>query len=133
MRAPSGISSAASAVRVALAVPALVVRADDVEPVALEERDAAEHLLAEHRVRLHQAPLVLGRAARLPEDLVGDPDLADVVEQEAVLARSGRRASSASIAARELDRVALHALRVRAACRVSFDSSALASAATVSR
>jgi hypothetical protein len=59
--------------------------AHDREPVPPEKRDAAEQLLAEDRVRLHQPSFRLVQWARLVEDVVGDADLADVVEHEAVL------------------------------------------------
>jgi hypothetical protein len=71
-------------VRVAASVPALVVGADDAEPLALQERDTAEHLLAEEGVGPHQAGLALVQRAGLLENAVGNPDLADVVEEEAV-------------------------------------------------
>ena len=94
-------------------IPALVVRAHDLEPAALQERDAAQHLLTEHRVRLHHAPFRSRQRARLLEDAVWDPDLADVVEHEAVgdalIVREGR-----SHDAGELGRVAVDALRVLA-------------------
>src|SRR5439155_6729262 len=63
---------AAEPVRVAVTVPALVVRADDEEPLPLQERDAAEHLLAENRVRLHQPPLLRRQRPRLLEHAVRD-------------------------------------------------------------
>src|SRR5512133_989142 len=56
------------AVRIAVAVPALVVRANDLEPRALEECDAPEHLLAEDRVRLHLSPFLPGERTRLLKD-----------------------------------------------------------------
>ena len=56
---PSGISVVAEPVRVAGAVPALVVVPDDLEPLALEQRDAAQELLAEDRVVLEE-PLSVG-------------------------------------------------------------------------
>ena len=69
------------------------------------------------RVRLDQAPLGDRERRGLLQDAVGDPDLADVVEQEAVLdARVVQQLGRAH--RRELDRVALHALRVRARARV---------------
>ena len=57
-RAPIGISSPRAGPG-SRAVPPLVVASDDASPVAVEEGDAAEHLLAEHRVRLHEPPLGL--------------------------------------------------------------------------
>ena len=72
-------------VRIAAAVPALVVVPHDLKPLSLEQRDAAQQLLAEHRVRLEQPPLRRLERALLLEDPVRDPDLPDVVEQEPVL------------------------------------------------
>ena len=109
------------AVRIALAVPPLVVGADDPQPQALEEGDPAEHLLAEQRVRPHRAPLPIVERAGLLEDAVRDPDLADVMEQEAVL---GARILHQLGADRpgQLERVALHALGVGAgACVLGFE------------
>src|SRR4029078_5672970 len=42
-------------VRVAAAVPALVMRAHDLDPRAVEDLDVGEKLLAEHSARLHHA------------------------------------------------------------------------------
>src|SRR5207249_2412863 len=55
----------AHAVRIALAVPTLVMRADDPQAGALQHRHAAEHLLAEHGVRLHAPPLAARERPRL--------------------------------------------------------------------
>jgi hypothetical protein len=62
-----------------------VVRADDPQAVPVEQRDAGEHLLAEDRVVPEHPPLAARERARLAEHAVGDPDLPDVVEEEAVL------------------------------------------------
>jgi hypothetical protein len=88
-----------------------VVRADDLEPGALQEGDATEHLLAEHGVRLHQRPLLRAQRSGLLEDVVRDPDLADVVEEEAVFG-AGVFHELAPERAGELDGVVLDALRV---------------------
>ena len=104
-------------VRVAVAVPALVVRAHDVHAGPLQQRDAREHLLAEDRVGLHQRALRLGERCGLLQHPVRDADLADVVQQEPVLGRRIVRELGVH-RARELERVALHALRVRAGARV---------------
>ena len=67
-------------------------------------------------VRPHHAPLLPRQRARLLEDRVGDPDLADVVEQEAVLeARVVEQRGSSC--ARELGRVADDALASARRCR----------------
>ena len=75
----------AQPVRIPGSVPALVVVPDDLEAAPVQERDAAQHLLAEDDVGLEDAPLGLGQGPRLAENPVGDPDLADVVKEEAVL------------------------------------------------
>ena len=67
-------------VRVARAVPALVL-------VAHRPRDRshpgnrAEDPLADHRMLAHDLPLAVVQRPLLVEDLVGDPDLADVVQE----------------------------------------------------
>ena len=75
---------AREAVRVARAVPALVVVADD-ELALAEEVDVAQDLRADHGVAAHQRVLLLGQRAGLEQDRVGHGDLADVVQQEAEL------------------------------------------------
>src|SRR5262249_57118925 len=75
---------AAERVGIPAAVPALVVRTHHRQALAAHERHALEHLLAEGRVRLDQPPFRIRERSRLLEDAVGDPDLADVVEDEAV-------------------------------------------------
>src|SRR5436190_9504870 len=75
---------ALQAVRVALAVPALVVVLDDVGR-RLEEGDPAEDLRADQRVPAHQPALRVAERLGLVEDPVGDRDLADVVQQVAEL------------------------------------------------
>ena len=98
-------------VGVTLAVPALVVVADDPEPAALEERHAAEHLLAEDGVGLEEAPLRLGQRRRLVEDRSGIP----------ILPTSWRRKPYSMLGSSnepgldrpgQLHRVALHPVRV---------------------
>src|SRR5262245_30002008 len=104
-------------VRIPAAVPALVVRAHDLEPATLQERHPAEELLAEDRVRLHQAALGIVERPRLQQDLVRDPDLADVVEHEAVddaLVLGDLRRREAG----KLERVAMDPLRVPPGARV---------------
>jgi hypothetical protein len=110
-RADGDIPSA-QPVRIPVPVPAFVMRADDLEPGAAEEGDAAEHLLAENRVRLHLRPLLGSERAGLLEDAVRDPDLPHVVEEEAVL-RARIVGEVTAQGARQLERVALDPLRVR--------------------
>ena len=108
---------AREAVRVAEAVPPLVVAADDAQPVAVQEVDVPEQLLSEHRVRAHQPQLRVVQRPALLEDVVRDPDLAHVVEQEPVLdARVHQELWLDRL--RELDRVALYSLRVEAGAEV---------------
>ena len=80
MRAPSGISSPREAVGVAAAVPALVARADEPGDAARSAGAAREDALADQRVLAHQLPLRVVERPGLVEDLVGDRDLADVVQ-----------------------------------------------------
>jgi hypothetical protein len=91
--------------------------ANDEPAFALEERDPADHLLAENRVRLHEALLLRCERPRLEQDAVGDADLAHVVQEEAV---AGARVvhDLGARRARELDGVALYAVRVRTRARV---------------
>ena len=98
-------------VRIALTVPALVMRANDLDAGIVQEGDAADHLRPEEGVRLHHPPLGLVQLDRLEQDLVGHADLADVVEKEAVLERGVGRELGIDCA-RQLERVALHALRM---------------------
>jgi hypothetical protein len=72
-------------VRIALPVPALVVVADDGESFTLEEGDVGEDACAQRGVRFDDLALARRERPGLLQDLVWDPDLADVVEQEAVL------------------------------------------------
>ena len=85
----------------------------DLEPLPVQQRNAAQQLLPEHRVRLEQPALRRRQRPLLLQDLVRDPDLSDVVEQEAVLHAlilEQRRLEAPG----ELDRVLLHPLRVLA-------------------
>ena len=112
MRAARGISLAREPVGIAMSVPALVVPPDHLQPVAVQEVDVDEQLLAEHRVRPHQLLLGDVERAALLQHVIRDADLADVVEQEAVLdARIVEQRRLDRL--RQLDRVALDPLRVR--------------------
>ena len=79
MRAPSGIASPASAVRVAGAVPVLVARAHELRDRQQRGR-GAQDALADDRVLAHEGPLLVGQRAGLVQDLVRDRHLADVVQ-----------------------------------------------------
>ena len=76
---------AGEAVRVAVAVVALVVVAHGEHEVRGEER--ADDVGAHHGVLAHLVPLLLVQAARLEEHPVGDADLADVVQVRGLLQR----------------------------------------------
>ena len=86
IRAGIGISLARLSVRIALAVHALVARAGDLEHDRIEV-DLLEDVLGDHRVLLHHLPLLVVERARLVEDALRDPDLADVVQEGADLDR----------------------------------------------
>src|SRR5512142_2383958 len=75
---------ASLAVRIAVAVPALVAGAHD-GPDLREPVDRSQDPLAELRVLLDHEPLLRRQRARLLQDLGRDPDLADVVEEGAEL------------------------------------------------
>jgi len=74
----------AQPVRVAASVPALVMARDDVAHDRREERQRIDHLGAHERMRLDHGPLLLRQRPGLLEDVVGHPELADVVEDERV-------------------------------------------------
>ena len=78
MRAPSGIVVAAHPVRVAGAVPALVMVENPVGDRL--DAEALEHAEADLRMALEHEPLGLAEHARLAEDLLGDGELAEVVQ-----------------------------------------------------
>ena len=80
MRPGKGDLLAGGAVRVAGAVPALVVVADGVGPGAEPGADGDE-LAADERVLPERLPLLVGGLAGLVEDLGCDRELADVVEE----------------------------------------------------
>ena len=88
---------AGDAVRVAAAVPALVLVADRVRHRG-EAGQRPQDALADDGVLAHQLPLLGVEPAGLVEDLVGDPDLADVVEQRDRADLVGRAAVQAEAA-----------------------------------
>src|SRR6185312_167560 len=69
------------AVRVPASVPALVAGAHDGPHPAEQAAHLLEHALALDRVRVDDRPLLDRQLAGLVDDLLGDPDLADVVEE----------------------------------------------------
>ena len=102
MRASSGISSASEAVRVAAAVPVLVVMADDRQHQLQRAQRLADGL-AGQRMLLHHAPLFRGEG--LPaflQNLVGYADLAQIVQIAAALQRHLRIAAPAPVLAQSL-------------------------------
>ena len=82
MRAPRGMRSPLSAVRVALAVPALVVVVDDGVGVH-QEADALADLAARVAVLLDDRVFLRRQLAGLLEDGVRDDDLSHVVQRRA--------------------------------------------------
>ena len=79
IRAPSGIRSAGRPVGVAGAVPALVVVQHPVGDGV--DAEALEHPEADLRVALEHEALGLCQRRRLAEDLLGDRELAEVVQR----------------------------------------------------
>ena len=100
MRASSGISVPDSAVRVPEPVPTLVAGAHDRAHVG-EPIDRREDLLAQLRVLLDDLELLVRERPRLVQDLGGNPDLADVVEERRELEPLERVPVEAELAADE--------------------------------
>ena len=110
MRAASEISSPARPSGVAAAVVALVVLADHLEGFA-ERGGASDDVGADDRVLLDPGPLLVGEGLGLVEDVVGDADLAHVVEVGALSqGAQGRRPQAQPQA--DADRQLGHARRV---------------------
>jgi hypothetical protein len=78
-----------------------VVGSDDSKAFAAKERDPPEQLGADYRMLLDEEQFVPRQRARLVHDPIRQPDLADVMEEKAVLeGRSSRSAAStASVSA----------------------------------
>ena len=76
------MSSPRRPIGIPAAVRPLVVELDD-RDVRREEGHRPQHARAEHRVLLDDVELGRGQRARLPQHVVGDADLADVVQQRA--------------------------------------------------
>ena len=94
-----------------------MVRTDNTQTFAVQESHSTQHLLAEDGMRLHQTALGIGEGLGLLQDVVRDPDLADVVQEEPV--HRARIVDQAGLDhSRELGRVPLHALRVLPRARV---------------
>ena len=76
---------AGEAVGIAVPVPALVVdERDRRRQLEHLRRGAAQQPVADLGMALHRAPLLVGEAIPLEQDLVGDRDLADVVQRACV-------------------------------------------------
>ena len=71
-------------IRIARAVVPLVVVADD-RQLRGQLGDRGDDLRTEHRVAVHDRPLILGQPVRLEQNVIRDADLPDVVEQAAPL------------------------------------------------
>src|SRR5947209_8782473 len=74
---------ALQAVRIAGPIPALVLGSDD-RTERREELDRDEDPLADHRMFSHDGELLWGEWSRFLEDVAGDADLADVVQERAI-------------------------------------------------
>ena len=72
------------AVGITRTVPALVFGADD-RAQRGEKRHRRQDALADHRVLAHDGELLGGEGPGLLQDVAGNPDLPDVVQQGAVL------------------------------------------------
>ena len=82
IRETSGMSSSTQAIRVSLAVDALVVMPDDRRDLGVLV-DVGEDPLADRRVLLHLASLLERQRAGLLEEPRREADLADVVNEAA--------------------------------------------------
>ena len=78
-REPSGIVLARERIGVAAAVPPLVARPHELCDI-LERGGGEQDALSDDRVTADELPLLVAERARLAQDRVGDPDLADVVQ-----------------------------------------------------
>ncbi len=105
-----GISSAFQAIEIALAVPALVVM-PDAGPDQLDVRDVADDRVAEGDVLLEDVELLGGQLAGLAQEMVGNADLADVVEKTGELNGAPQVGIETKLAGEE-DGIAGHVLRV---------------------
>ena len=99
-------------VRIAEPVDPLVARPRALADEGVEV-ELGENVVRDHRVRLHDLPLALVERGRLAQDLLGDADLPDVVEQGADLDRLELLAAEAELPG-ERERERGHALGVAA-------------------
>ncbi len=117
--------------RVSAAVPTLVVRPDDLHTFALQEPDPGQNLYADRGMQFDQAAFVRVERTRFVQHRIRDPDLAHVVQKEAVFeTRIVEQPWGQDL--RERQRVVLNALSVQTGPRVlGFER--IGSAATVWR
>src|SRR5206468_10818505 len=73
-------------VRVTGSVVVLVMRKHD-RPDSFEVRDLPDEIRSDDGVRLHLGPLFVGERGGLPQNVLGDADLSDVVEKRAEIDR----------------------------------------------
>ena len=112
IRAPSGICSPLQPVGIAAAVPALVVVQHPLRDRL--DAEALEHPVADLRMPLEHEPLRLVERARLAQDLLGDRELAQVVQA----AREARQLDLRLVDAEPCVRSAPRARRrARSGCR----------------
>ena len=79
--------SAPEPIRVATAIPSLVLGANDGTD-ATEERDRSDDALTDDGMLPHDGRLVVVEWARFVEDVAGNTDLADVMQQRAVFQKA---------------------------------------------
>ena len=110
---------AGEAARITLPVPALVVHERDRRREVQHLRGrAAQEPMADLGVAPHRAALVVGEGAPLQQDLVGDGDLADVV-QRARIAQQAAAILLEAEASRDLLAHPRHPLRVMTGLRIA--------------
>ncbi len=80
----NGNSLATEPIRVAAAVPSLMLRSDD-RSDPRQEWDRGHDPFADYRMLLHDSHLFVIEGPRLVQDVAGHADLSDVVEQRSVL------------------------------------------------
>ena len=88
-----------------------MVATDDLQTFPVEQRHPCEELSADERMALHPPHLVGVEWAWLFEDRIGNPDLADVVEEKAVF-EAGVVEQARLDGFRQLERVTMDPERV---------------------
>ena len=117
MRAPERDVLAAQPLGIAVAVPALVMMVDDGHGAG-EEGNVLDEPPTHFGMRPHHLPLVRREGTRLEENRIGNADLADVVEDDAVLDVARLRLGHA-VGVSHRERIQTHPLGVGARARVS--------------